>query len=94
MEIRSAPSVAYVTSSGRDWRKVPESDARSMGWPYSGVTNSGRIWRKARSVDAGIKIVKQLERCFIIKKIKKILLLHYRDKQRRNGAGTKQLNFS
>ena len=34
--------MAYVTSSGRDWRKVPESDARS--------------------VDAGIKIVKQLER--------------------------------
>ena len=29
-EIKSAPSVAYVTKSGRVWRKVPESDARSV----------------------------------------------------------------
>ena len=32
-EIESAPSVAYIyiyiTNSGRVWRKVPESDARS-----------------------------------------------------------------
>ena len=28
-EIKSAPSVVYVTSSGRVWRKVPESGARS-----------------------------------------------------------------
>ena len=28
-EIKSAPSVG-VTSSGRVWRKVPESDARSV----------------------------------------------------------------
>ena len=67
MEIKSAPSVAYVTKYGRDWRKVPESDTWSVEWPYSGVTNSGRVWRKvpesdARSVSAGIKTVKQLER--------------------------------
>ena len=30
-EIKSGPSVAYVTKSGRVWRKVPESDARSVG---------------------------------------------------------------
>ena len=29
-EIKSAPSVAYVTKSGRVWRKVPESDARGV----------------------------------------------------------------
>ena len=29
-EIKSAPSVAYITKSGRVWRKVPESDARSV----------------------------------------------------------------
>ena len=29
-EIKSAPSVAYVTKSGRVWRKVPESDVRSV----------------------------------------------------------------
>ena len=29
-EIKSAPSAAYITSSGRVWRKVPESEARSV----------------------------------------------------------------
>ena len=29
-EIKSAPSVAYITNCGRVWRKVPESDARSV----------------------------------------------------------------
>ena len=29
-EIKSAPSVAYITKSGRVGRKVPESDARSV----------------------------------------------------------------
>ena len=29
-EIKSAPSVTYVTKSGRVWRKVPESDAWSV----------------------------------------------------------------
>ena len=30
-EIKSAPSVASVTKSGRVWRNVPESGARSVG---------------------------------------------------------------
>ena len=29
-EIKNAPSVAYVTNSGRVWREVPESDAWSV----------------------------------------------------------------
>ena len=41
-----------VTNSGRVWRKVPESDARSVMWPYSGVTNCGTVWRKVHESDA------------------------------------------
>ena len=32
-----------VTKSGRVWRKVPESDARSVECPFSGVTNYSRV---------------------------------------------------
>ena len=38
-----------VTKSGRVWRKVPESDARS---PFSGVIKSGRVWRRVPESDA------------------------------------------
>ena len=37
-EIKSAPSVASVTKSGRVWRKVPENDARSVGGPAAWAT--------------------------------------------------------
>ena len=48
-----------VTNSGRVWRKVPESDARSqtpstgLRHPsFSGVTKSGRVWSKVPESDA------------------------------------------
>ena len=60
-EMKSAPSVAYVTSPGKVWRKVPESDARSgvdtvsdRTRPLMAYTSTGRknydvemCWRKA-----------------------------------------------
>ena len=47
-----------VTKSGRVWRKVPESGARSVlrgdkMYPFSGVTKSGSVWRNAPESDAG-----------------------------------------
>ena len=41
-----------VTNSGRVWRKVPESDARSVVCPFSGMTNFGRVWRKVLESEA------------------------------------------
>ena len=41
-----------VTKVGRVWRKVPESDARSLECLFSGVTKSGRVWRKVPESDA------------------------------------------
>ena len=46
------PFSGDVSSSGRVWRKVPESDARSVECPFSDVTNSGRVWRKVPESDA------------------------------------------
>ena len=45
VEIKECPD-SGVTSSGRVWRKMPESDAGSVECPLSGVTSSGRVWRK------------------------------------------------
>ena len=50
-EIKEYP-FSGVTISGRVWRKVPESDARSVECPFSGVTNPGRVWRKVPESEA------------------------------------------
>ena len=47
-----------VTKSGRVWRKVPESGARSVlrgdkMYPFNGVSKSGRVWRNVPESDAG-----------------------------------------
>ena len=39
-----------VTSFGRVWRKVSESQAQEC--PFSGVTSFGRVWRKVPESEA------------------------------------------
>ena len=56
-----------VTKSDRVWRKVPESDARSVECSFSDVTESDRVWRKvpesdARSVECSFSDVTESDR--------------------------------